>query len=55
MNTRTRYRNSTLAFSKAVDYGCAITRTRPADRAVNWMLAVAIVAIVLAVCFGAQP
>ena len=55
MNTRTHYRNSTLAFPKTADYGCAITRKRPVDRAVNWTLAVAVVAIILAVCFGARP
>lgn len=52
MNTRTHYRNSMLAFPKTAEYGCAVQRSRPADRAVNWALAVAIVVILLSIAFG---
>ena len=52
MNTRTYPRTLNEAFPKTADYGCAITRKRPADRAVNWTLALAVVAIILALCFG---
>lgn len=53
MNTRTHYRNSTLAFPKTAAYGCAIERppARIADRAVTLMLWVAVVTIILSVCF----
>ena len=52
MNTRTYHRNSNLAWPKTADYGCAIERTRPADRAVNWALFVGAIAVILAICFG---
>ena len=40
---------------KGPDYACAIERRRPADLAVNWTLAVAVIAVILAICFGARP
>lgn len=54
MNTvRTHYRNSVLAFPKTADYGCAIERppTRIADRAVTITLVIAVVVVILSICF----
>lgn len=51
MNTRTYPRTLNEAFPKTADYGCAIERRRPADRAVNWALAAGVVAVILAICF----
>lgn len=55
MTTRTYHRNSSFACPKKARYGCAIERTRPADRAVNWTLFVGAIAVILAICFGVQP
>ena len=55
MNSRTYPRTLNQAFPKTANYGCSIERARPADRAVNWTLAAAVIVIILAICFGAQP
>jgi hypothetical protein len=52
------YSSSTLAFPKTAEYGAAIERSRPvslADRAVNWTLCLAVVAIVLSLAFQTLP
>ena len=53
MNTRSHYRNSVLAFPKTAEYGCAIERppSRLAERVVNITIWIAVVAVILAVCF----
>ena len=55
MNTRQFPRTTNEAFPKTANYGCAIERTRPADRAVNWALFVGAIAVILAIRFGVQP
>ena len=55
MNTRQFPRTLNEAFPKTADYASALTRTRPADRAVNWTLFAAVIVVILAVSFGAQP
>ena len=54
MNTvRTYYRNSALAFPKTTEYACAIDRppTRIADRAVTITLVIAVVVVIISICF----
>lgn len=52
--TRSHPRTLNDAF-KGVDYGCAIERPRPADRAVAFTLLVAIIFISALLYFGARP
>ena len=52
MNTRSYPRTLNEAFPKTADYASAITRKRPADRAVNWTLFIGAIVVILAICFG---
>ena len=54
MNTvRSYYRNSVLAFPKTTEYACAIERPPQhiADRAVTVTLIIAVVVVILSICF----
>ena len=53
MQTRTYPRTTNEAFHKTAEYGCAIEKPsrRTADTAVNVVLCVAIVAVILSICF----
>ena len=53
-SVRTYPRTLNDAF-KGVDYGCAIERPRPADRAVNWALFAAVIVIIASLIWQAQP
>lgn len=56
MNT-TRMHPRTLneAFRHTADYGCAVERTRPADRAVMWACAAGVIVVLLSTFFWSQP
>lgn len=55
MNTRMFPRTTNEAFRNTAEYGCAIERPRKADKAVNWILALAAIAIVLSLIFQGAP
>lgn len=56
MNTRTYHRNSTLAFPKTADYGCAIERPAPlfarsrfASAAIGYVATLAVIVLAIIV------
>lgn len=52
MTTRKFHRNSTMAFPKTADYGCAVTRSRNDDKTILWGCGVIALALFVMAVLG---
>ena len=57
MNSRTYYRNSTLAFPRTAEYGAAVERPakRPSFKTWTFVYVLAIIVVVYSVAFVSAP